>query len=250
MPAILRTHPLDEDRIAEAEGRAATAKLHQTYPDQLPYQLFKELIRNSISTNQKQSLDDYRYRCAHHNGDKACHYGYALSLIHNNQYAQALAQLKPLLAADPNNLYYAIALTTIYREQSRPAQAVTILSDLYANFPDSYAVLSEYSDALIAANQSHKAVSLLLIGNRQFKNDLSLCNRLARAEATSHHMGYAYFTLAECHLLQGDRHGAMRQLKLAKTFAPKDHLLQARIAAKIEAITQDAPDRPHKGSFF
>lgn len=241
IPAILRTHPLDEDRIAEAEGRAATAALHQTYPDQLPYQLFKELIRNTVSTNQKQSLDDYRYRCTHHNADKACHYGYALSLIQNNQYPQALQQLKPLLATDPNNLYYVIALTTIYKEQSQLTQAVTILRDLYANFPDSYAVLSEYSDALVAANQPDKAVGLLLIGNRQFKHDLPLCNRLARAEAASHHMGYAYFTLAECHLLQGERHDALRQLKLAKTFAKTDHLLQARIAAKIELITQDAP---------
>ena len=115
------------------------------------------------------------------------------------------------------------------------------MHDLYANFPDSYAVLSEYSDALVAANQSDKAVSLLLIGNRQFKNDLPLCNRLARAEAASHHMGYAYFTLAECHLLQGESHDAMRQLKLAKTFAQTDHLLQARIAAKIGVIIQNTP---------
>ena len=128
----------------------------------------------------------------------------------------------------------------MYKEQAQSAQAVSILNNLYTNFPDSYAVLSEYSDALISDHQADKAVRLLLIGTRQFKNDLPLCQSLARAEASAHHMGYAYFSMAECHLLQGERHDALRQLKLAQSFAKNDRILQDRIAAKIELITRQS----------
>ena len=240
VPAILRTHPLDEDRIAEAEGRAGTRKTHATIPSSKDYQLFKELIRNTVKSNPKQLEDDYHYRCKQQPSDSACHYGLALMSLQNDQYREAIAELKPLIAADANNLYYNIALAKVYKEQAQSAQAVSILNNLYTNFPDSYAVLSEYSDALISDHQADKAVRLLLIGTRQFKNDLPLCQSLARAEASAHHMGYAYFSMAECHLLQGERHDALRQLKLAQSFAKNDRILQARIAAKIELITRQS----------
>ena len=56
------------------------------------------------------------------------------------------------------------------------------------------------------------------------------------AQAANHRKDYAYFTEAQCQLLQGRPKEAMRQLKLAKTLATKDHLLQARITAKIEEV--------------
>ena len=65
-----------------------------------------------------------------------------------------------------------------------------------------------------------------------------MCNQLARAQAANHTLGYAYFTLAECHILQGEQRDAVRKLKLAQTYAKKDRLLRARIAAKIAELTQ------------
>lgn len=62
IPAILRTHPLDEDRIAEAENRSDRIAKKQ-YPDNLDYQLFKELIRVSVASDNKQLLDYYHYHC-------------------------------------------------------------------------------------------------------------------------------------------------------------------------------------------
>lgn len=62
IPAILRTHPLDADRIAEAENRTSRLpKKH--YTDSLDYALFKELIRVSVGSNNKQILDYYEHHC-------------------------------------------------------------------------------------------------------------------------------------------------------------------------------------------
>ncbi|PJD90701.1 MAG: Zn-dependent protease [Legionella sp.] len=236
IPAILRTHPLDEERIAEAESRCPITRKTIT-SDQNNYLLFKELVRNEIGIDPKQSLDYYRHHCSSKTSEEACQYGYALRLMQANQYAQAMEKIKPLWTKTPNNLYYAIAMAHCQEGLSEHAQAVHILSELHANFPDSYAITVEYGKALIAANQAQKAASILLTANRKFKFDLQICNQLARAQAANHMLGYAYFTLAECHILQGEHHDALRKLKLAKTFATKDHLLTARIAARIDDIT-------------
>ena len=63
-----------------------------------------------------------------------------------------------------------------------------------------------------------------------------MCEQLARAEAANHRKDYAYFTEAQCQLLQGRKMDALRQLNMAKSLVKNDHLLQQRIAAKIDEI--------------
>lgn len=236
MPALLRTHPLDEERIAEAENRCPPVTKKIT-TDQTDYRLAKELIRNAVNDDPKRLLEYYRYQCVQKTSDSACRYGSALQYMSLNQYAQAMPLLKPLWTQTPNNLYYAIAMAKIYEGLSEPQAAVDILQTLYANFPDNYPITLEYGTALLQAKQAKKAATILLAGRRTYKYDLQICTQLAQAQAANHTLGYAYFTLAECHLLQGEHREAIRKLKLAKTFAQHDRILQIRVAAKIEEIT-------------
>lgn len=235
IPAILRTHPLDEDRIAEAENRSQNIT-HKVYPDNINYRLFKELIRTIVTKEDRQLIDYYVSECPKNTPFAACQYGLALTYIDMNQPQQAITHLKPLLQNNPNNLFYAIAMANADEANHQPEKSVSYLSELHNNFPDNYAVLIEYSKALIETNNPAKAASVLLKGHRQFKLDLPICNQLASAQAANHSMGYAYFTLAECHMLQGERRDALRKLKIAQTFATKDRFLQARIAAKIDEV--------------
>ena len=78
IPAILRTHPLDEDSIAEAENRRESLE-KKSYPDDLNYHLFKEVIRVSTHSNSKQLLDFYQYECLKKESGLACHYGQVLT---------------------------------------------------------------------------------------------------------------------------------------------------------------------------
>lgn len=237
VPAILRTHPLDDDRIAEAENRSLGLK-QTNYPDHLEYHLFKELIRTRVAGDDQQLplLEYYQKQCPQHKNHTACEYGVALALMGTNQYAKALTHLIPLLQQDPNNLYFIIATTHAELNHQQTTTALTRLHDLYTNMPDNYAVIIEYAQSLMTVNQADRAVSILLKGSRQFKQDLVICQRLARAQAANHQQGYAYFTLAQCHLLQGERREAVRKLKFAKTIAGKDMMLRERIDAKIDEI--------------
>lgn len=234
IPAILRTHPLDEDRIAEAENRSDRIAKKQ-YPDNLDYQLFKELIRVSVASDNKQLLDYYHYHCTKKN-NSTCEYGYALSLLSLNQFQAAETHLSPLLSQDHDNLFYQIAMAQAETGTKQYSSALRRLSALQANYPENYAALMAYAQGLLAAGQAERATSVLLKGSRVFKRDLPLCEELARAQAVSHRKSYAYFTQAQCQLLQGRHRDAVRQLKQAKFLAKNDAYLQARINAMIDEI--------------
>jgi len=237
IPAILRSHPLDEDRIAEAESRSEHH--HKSfYPQSLDYQLFKELIRVSVMENSKQILDYYQSACTKTGSGIACQYGYALALIDSNQFQQALNRLTPLVQQNPTNLNIQITVAEAEIGLKQFPQAITRLKELHANYPENYAVTIALAEGLIDAQQSSEAAALLLKGIRQFKNDLPICEALARAQAANHRNDYAYFTEAQCQLLQGNRRLALQQLKLAKRLSTKDRLLSARIDAKIDEVKQ------------
>ncbi len=235
IPAILRTHPLDEERIAEAENRISHLT-HKKYIDTLDYFLFKELIRVSVSSENKQLLDYYAHQCQKRTNHIACEYGYALALLNNNNYQGTISHLLPLIAQYKNNLYFQTTLAQAEIGLNQHQPALSRLAELQNNFPDNYAVLMAYAQGLLAANQTEKATSILLKGSRQYKNDLPLCRELARSQAKAHRKSYAYFTQAQCLLLEGQARAAVAQLKVAKNLAKNDPYLTARITAKIDEI--------------
>ncbi len=234
IPAILRTHPLDDYRIAEAENRSARIAKKQ-YPDNLNYRLFKEIIRGAGINDSKYLLEYYQRQCQPKN-NAVCQYGYALTLLNINQFQQAEMHLLPLIQQDHDNLFYQIAMAQAEIGSQQFDSALKRLSILQVNYPENYAALMSYAQGLLAAGQAERAASVLLKGSRQFKQDLPLCEALAHAQAMAQRKSYAYFTQAQCQLLQGRKRDAIRQLKLAQTLAKKDHYLQARISAMIDEV--------------
>lgn len=237
IPTILRTHPIDEDRISEAENRCAQMKIPPVEND-LNYYLFKELIRTTVTTDDKNVLDGYQQCIAKTPNNIPCHYGYALELINVNQYAKAEAELSALIAQNSDNLYYVIALSRAQNGNGHASLAIAQLQALQATHPDNYALISALAESYSSANKPQDAANILLKASRVFSRDLPICESLARAEAANHRKGYAYFTEAQCQLLQGQYREAKRLLKLAQTLTGKDLLLKARIEAKLDELTE------------
>ncbi|WP_415582839.1 M48 family metalloprotease [Legionella worsleiensis] len=235
VPAILRTHPIDADRIAEAENRTARLE-NKKHDDSMDYSLFKELIRVSVTPQSKQILDYYEHDCHKKNNAIACQYGYVLALLNANHFAKAADRIKPLIDKHADNLYFQIALAQAELGLSQYKTAINRLAEAQKNYPDNYAALMAYAQGLLSANQAEKATSVLLKGSRIYKNDLPLCRELARAQAESHQKNYAYFTQSQCLLLEGQHRAAVAQLKVARSLSKKDPYLSARIEAKIDEI--------------
>ena len=84
--------------------------------------------------------------------------------------------------------------------------------------------------------KAQEASIVLLKALRVFKNDLLLCEKLAHAQALSHKPAEAYFTKAQCYILEAMPLEALRQLKLARSMSQDNGLLKARIEAKLNEI--------------
>lgn len=234
IPAILRTHPLDQDRIAEAENRSAQIR-QKTYSDPIDYYLFKELIRNLATDDAKPLLDFYHTQCKQTTHKTPCEYGLALALTKNNQFSEA-KKLLMTLSLSPESLYLQAAIAQAEIGQRQFDQALKRLNELYENYPDNYAALVLYARGLMDAGNAEKAASILLKGSREYKEDLTICHMLSQAQANAGQKDYAYFSLAQCELLQGRKRSAMQQLKTAKKLVKNDSFLKARISAKMDEI--------------
>ncbi|MDX2345842.1 MAG: M48 family metalloprotease [Legionella sp.] len=241
VPTILRTHPLDDDRISEAEHRISTKNTPKTSPDSLNYALTKERIRNLTSKQHNKRLrDDYNSRCPTlETLDNPCLYGRALTLMRENKPEQAFDILHSLAAEAHDNLYYGIALAETESKLKKHDDAINRLKALLDNYPENYALIMAQAEAYSKANQLDRAAYVLLQAHRSFPRDLPVCYALAGASSDNHHKAQAYFTYAECHLLQGNTKEARRFFKLAKTLSLKDRFLQARINAKLDELKAD-----------
>lgn len=235
IPAILRTHPLDEDRIAEAENRIHHPKTHQ---DSLDYALFREIIRNTTKDDHKDLLDYYQKTCRNKTYPEACEYGKALALIGHQEQAKARSILEKLLQARPDNVFYRLANADANKGLKQSHTAINDLINLYDNDKNSYAVLLNLGQSLMDAGQPGKARQYLLKATRRYPKDLRLCDILAQAEAKSGRIGYAYFTKAHCYALQGLYLDAKRQLEQAQRFAGQDKYLRARIEARLDEVQE------------
>lgn len=234
VPAILRTHPLDDERIAEAENRSLHL-LNKSVVSPLEYHLFKEAVRVSISTGSTEQSLLYYYQHGCTQGI-ACQYGDALRHLNLNHFSQAETALKNLEQTDKTNLFFQIALAEAEAESKQVDKALNRLKELQNNFPENYAILRAYAHILMTTGQPEKASMVLLKGQRRYKKDLAICEELAKAYSAAHRKSYAYFTQSQCQLLQGRPREAMRELKLVTKLAEKDPYLLARANAMIDEI--------------
>lgn len=235
IPAILRTHPLDEERIAEAQNRLVNLEYNKKESTK-DYQLFKELIRTNTSNDRKFLLDFYKLECTKHSSYEACLYGETLTQLQVNNYKNAIRNLNILLSNDEYNLYYIFAMAEAEIGLGDFDHGLARLKEAYTVNPKNYAIILNYAQSLLASNKNEEAMFLLIKGRRIYKKDLILCKQLALAESAAKKTGHAYFTQAECELLEGHAKKALSQLKIAEKLMPKDNIMQERIKAKIEEI--------------
>jgi beta-barrel assembly-enhancing protease len=237
IPAILRTHPLDEDRIAEAENRIAQHPSPSRVYSSTQYYLFKELVRHDTKHDSQQLLEFYKKDCRKTSPAYACAYGEAMTYSETGKHHKAIQLLQSYVEQDfATDPFLNLALANAYQGTGQKAEAQKIYQRFYDVSPDNNAVVNQYSEFLETGPDQKKTLSVLLKAHRKFSQDVSICRKLARVQAQLHQTAEAYFTEANCHLIQGQSRAAMEQLNIAKKYAKDNKYMQARISAKIDEI--------------
>jgi len=146
----LRTHPVTDNRIAEAAGRVD--KMSRGHDQVDDFQLFKDFLNYTSHDHLALEGSDYLR---------------ALALVKNARYQQADKQLEALYHRDQENIWYSIAYAENLEYLGRYDEAELIYRRLLDIFPGDY-VLSMRLLRLL--KQTGRNQSALVIA-RQLEND-------------------------------------------------------------------------------
>jgi len=220
----LRTHPLDNNRIAEAADRAATKPIVARVTKQ-DYSLFRARM-GIIGSNDAGQLK--RVYLANHKKSPTVESAYALALINQranlaDQAKRYLSELDELVSTHPMVELLRADIASI-RNDDTDDQLLEALSDLY---PERYSIVEKHLDQLIRDRKLIDASNVV----KRYIRDSSRTNPLAWRQ------------LAGIQEELGDKAGSHESL--AKYFEELDEL--GRAAGQLElAIMQVSPSSQDK----
>lgn len=273
IPALLQSHPVNLERIADAKARARmleseykdarippiqpaqwekiTAPLpYVTGPGELVsasghgtqaislYRLMRERVR-VLGDDPSDAVKYYRAKLSHPDADHpAEHYGLALALTRSGRPDQALQQLQPLLARHPSDLPLRLAMADALLHDGQAEQAFKLYAALAADAPKSRAVATAYAEALIrdkTTAHARQAANLIkpLLND---EDEPSLFRVYARASEIAGEQVNAAEAWANASYLSGRPFDAMEQLQRMLKRKDINYYQRARIQADIDQL--------------
>jgi beta-barrel assembly-enhancing protease len=237
-PEFLMTHPITEERIADARGRARalpTVLLH----DSLHFQLIKARVTSGFLGSPENAVAHFRSQFK--SGGDSLHqqtnaYGLAVSYLRNRQYDKAREILAKLSAHQPNEYWYRLGLAEIDQAEERHEDAMMRLRDLQKLMPGNYAVTVMLAYSQIKSGESKQAQALLRPLLHQRPSDAGLWRLAADAWGTEGDLAEAHLARGEYLFLNGRDDAALVQMRYALNNSKKSFPLHSRIKARLHEM--------------
>jgi beta-barrel assembly-enhancing protease len=238
-PEFLSTHPVTTNRIADALGRAETLQ-PKPIKDRLQYHLMRAKSQVLASDNPERILQQFTQARAAESKDwqskAATRYGYALALIETGQPSEARREILELLEADGDNLAYRLALAQAETAAGRFETAFKIYADAQALYPDDYAVIINYANALLQGRRPQAAGELLRRQVQAGTRTGPIYRLLAQAHGDAGNQAEAHRWLAEYYYYYGQTEMAIKQLQLANKNVGSDFYERSKIEARLRQL--------------
>ncbi|MTD28584.1 beta-barrel assembly-enhancing protease [Erwinia sorbitola] len=235
-PEMLLTHPLPDSRLADARNRANQMKRVVVQSSQ-DYYMAKVRALGMFSTGENQLTSDLLTSLTNGNSREqaAALYGKAVLLLGENKFAEARTIITPLLAKQPDNLWYLDIMTDIDIGLKQPQLAINRL--LAVKGVNSNPVLQlNLANAYVEAKQPANASKVLYRYTWANKDDPNGWDLLAQASADQGLSDEEQAARAEGLALSGQLDQAIRSLSSASAAVPLGSLKQARYDARIDQL--------------
>lgn len=239
LPEILRTHPLNTSRVAEARARiAALPKVD--YKDPADFSLMQARARVMAQDNPSAAVEYFQGQLASKD-TPANRYGYAYALSERGEYAEAQAALKPALERLPRQVNLNLLWGRIELAQNRHAEAQAWLSRTLNLFPRYAPAIFAYADALMASGHPEEARQVLISHEQALGTRIQTYNLLALAARDMKNPGETAFQMASYLYARGDASGAIAQLDAGLRLGSLSKQDRARLFAKRQEIRDSLP---------
>lgn len=216
---ILRTHPLSENRIAEAKSRAQQIGIHPV-PSSKRYLLMKARL---IATLEQQRGLLKHLQNTQQTLSEVDRYAFALLLIDNRDYTAAHSQTEKLLKRDPDNIHYRLLAAQLSIAEQNYIQAEQQLTRLLKLYPEHIASIVYYSRTLRLLKK-HKENVQLIKGVAEQNRPIELYRLLAESLNHLNEQAQSQLAQGQYHFLSGSYRAA--RLQLSAALKQKDKLTE------------------------
>ncbi len=242
VPAILQTHPVTTERIADARNRAR--QLPRVQVENSPsYSIVKARLRALQAPTSESAHTIFQTRIANNSTELADRYGLALSLSRLGRDDEAERIFRELVETSPGIIPFRIGHGETLVKNGQIDRALDVYSEAIALFPRNIPLTISYAETLILASEpaiAHEILLDLLNNVTPTPEQIRLIARAANAEGD---IGNAHFYMAEYYLMIGSGPLAVNQLMMALESPNVNHVDHARIKARLSQVQEFmAPD--------
>ncbi len=237
-PEILLTHPLPDSRLSDARNRANQMRPVVVQCSQ-DYYMAKVRALGMYATGRNQLTDELldEYGRGNSREQQAAQYGKAVQFLQEKSFANAKKLIEPLLAKQPDNVWYLDIMTDIDIGLNQPQQAIARLNAAGAA-KNSPVVQLNLANAYVKAKQPANASRILNRYTWSHPDDVNGWDLLAQASAQQGLNDEEMSARAETLALNGQLDQAITTLSSASAQVPVGSLKQARYDARIDQLRQ------------
>lgn len=232
----LRTHPLDNNRIAEATDRA-TALPDLPRAPQTDFQMFKARLAVLTSRDRAQLLRTYQAR---YNKAPTAESAYAIALLDlkANRIDDALVYLDKL--SEITKTPHPIAELTraeVLEQKGELDNSLALLEQLYANYPERYSIVEKLVDLQARKRRLSEAMQTTKQYIRRSTDTNPLAWRqLANLQENLGQQAASHESLARYFIALNEPGRAGSQFKLALQYVEPDSKDELRLKASQKAL--------------
>ncbi len=239
VPAILQTHPVTSERVAEARARARQLP-QTTHEDSAGYGLAK--ARLMVLTAPTPDAAFALFKDKKGSTLPADRYGLALSSMRMSLNDSAELLFRDLVADDPTVIAYRIGQAEALLAGGSTEGALKLYKDDVRLFPRNVPLTISYAEALINAGQPAAAHQLLLDLLNNVDPTPEQLRLIARAANAEGDVGNAYFYMSYYYASIGNLPLAINQVRMALE-TPEVHTVdRSRFEARLEQLIDYLPD--------
>ncbi len=236
VPEFLRTHPVNENRIADATARAAS--LGEPRPrNRDAYRIIKARLRVLTHRDPAAFAKELRSREAK---DAADWYALGFAMAQSGQYAEARQALARSLSLLPGSIAILETLAATELAAGVVDVAIARYREALELYPGNERLSLGLAEALLANQEPDEAVQILDAIVRNGPRHLDSYRLLGNAHAQAGNAPASQLAVAEYYYRLGETHSAIDLLERARRASRDDYYLGSKIEARLEFFKREA----------
>ncbi len=236
VPGYLRTHPINTERIADAQNKVAALPYKQ-HLDSAEFHLVRAKLRAEAGdvrdavSHFEGSVRDKRYA-----SESAARYGLVSALLRARRAKEADRELALLRASGASGPMMETLAARVKQALGDNAAAEKLLAQARVRYPHSRPVLYAHVAALLESGRQSEAAAALLEAVRSYPGDPRLRELQSRSYAALGKRLLQHQAQAEYYALQGSLPAAIEQLQLARSAGDGDFYQLSVVDARLKEL--------------